>query len=87
MGLYDKIKNKVFPSFAFTSKSSTYSTSSLDIIHFLNDGTYLLFDDKFIEIRPSGTEPLVRVMAEAAEPQSRSGCPPASPRRFPSGAP
>ena len=39
--------------------SDTFKTldfSGLKDIKFVGDGTYMLFDDKFIEIRPSGTD-------------------------------
>ena len=37
--------------------------SNLKTIKFAGDGTYMLFDDKFIEIRPSGTDAKTKAYA------------------------
>lgn len=37
--------------------------SNLKFINFVGDGTYMLFDDKFIEIRPSGTDAKTKAYA------------------------
>ncbi len=46
--------------------SSTFNTldfSNLEDVIFVGDGTYLLFGDKFIEIRPSGTDAKTKAYA------------------------
>ena len=37
--------------------------SNLTAVKFVGDGTYLDFDDKFIEIRPSGTDAKTKAYA------------------------
>jgi phosphomannomutase len=48
---------------------STFSDAQVDT----QDGLRLAWDDRWVHIRPSGTEPIVRVIAEApSETQARA---------------
>ncbi|MDD3435808.1 MAG: hypothetical protein PHC64_01500 [Candidatus Gastranaerophilales bacterium] len=48
---------------AFLKTYTGLDFSDLQAIKFVGDGTYLKFTDKFIEIRPSGTDAKIRVYA------------------------
>lgn len=63
IGLYE---NKIILDNIKEILSSTFETldfSNLSGVYFVGDGTYFNFDDKFIEIRPSGTDAKTKAYA------------------------
>ena len=44
--------------------------SNLKDVLFVGDGTYLLFDDKYIEIRPSGTDAKTKAYGAGSDKQN-----------------